>query len=292
MRLSTRTIVDQVLNNLNGNYRRLADLQRQLSTGRRVSRLSDDPARASEGLRYRSQLNRDTQFIRNIDAASGRLEATETAFSTLNDLLQRAREVAVYGANATVSAEQRVTLGAEVEQLINQAVQLGNTNFNGQYLFAGTATTTVPFSLAGGPPMSVSYAGDAGKIERQVDGSSRMVVNVPGDVALDPSFQALIDLHTALTTNGDVAGTIAPIDTALDGVLQLRGQFGAKASRLQLTRNERESAEFTSQIAIANAEEIDFAEVVTQLRSQEAVYQAALGATARAIQPSLLDFLR
>ncbi len=292
MRLSTRTVVDQVLNNLDGNYQRLVQLQRQLSTGRRVTRLSDDPARASEGLRYRSELSRGTQFVRNIDATAARLEATESSMGTMNDLLQRAREVAVYGANDTVSAAQRVTLAAEVEQLMEQAIQVGNTNFSGQYIYGGTATTTVPFAISSGPPMAATYNGNAGLIERQIGSATRVDVNVPGDAAFAPSFQALSDLHAALTAGTGVSATIAGIDTALDGILQLRGQFGAKVSRLELTRIEQTNAQFTAEVAIANAEEIDFPEVVTRLQSQEAAYQAALSATARVVQPSLLDFLR
>jgi len=293
VRVSSQSIIDTVLTNMGGNYRRLVELQRQMASGRRVSRLSDDPAVMAQALGYRSELEREGQYVRNIDSSLARLGVTESSFSNVNDLLQRAREIAVYGSNATVSPEMKNNMAAEVRQLIDQAVQVGNTKFNEQYLFAGTATTTVPFTLVGNPPTSVTYNGNAGLIDRQIDANARVAVNVPGNTALGDSFTALINLHTRLTTAGaDVSLSLADIDTAMNTVLQQRGQFGAKLDRFERTKFEKEGTQLQKRALISAAEDIDMAETITKLKAQEAVYEAALMSTARVVQPSLLQFLR
>ncbi len=293
MRLSTQSLVDTVLSNIGENYRRLIDLQRQVSSGRKVSSLSDDPAVIAQTLGYRSELDREQQFVRNIDASLARLEATETSLGNMNELLQRAREVAVYAANATVSSAQRDNLASEIRQLVDQAAQTGNAKFNGQYIFAGTATTTVPFSLTGNPPTGFAYNGNSGAIERQIDDGARVAVSVAGDTALGSSFTALIGLHTRLTTPGaDITLSMSEIDAALDAVLQQRGQFGAKVNRFERSRFTLEETQVTNRTLISKAEDVDIIDAVTKLKSQEAVYQAALMSGARVVQNTLLDFLR
>lgn len=293
MRLSSKSIVDTALTGLGGNYQRLAELQRQMASGRRISRLSDDPATMAQSLGHRSDLESETQYIRNIDSSLARIGVTESNFSQMSDLLQRAREIAVYGSNSTISPEMKNNMAAEVRQLIDQAVQVGNTKFNGQYLFAGTATTTVPFTVVGNPPTSVTYNGNAGLIDRQIDTNARVAVNVPGNTALGDSFTALIGLHTRLTTPGaDASLSLGDFDTAMNTVLQQRGQFGAKVDRFERTRFEKEETQLQKKSLISAAEDIDVVETITKLKAQEATYEAALMSTARVIQPSLLQFLR
>lgn len=295
MRITSRTTIERALANIAQSQQRLADLQERLATGRRINRPSDDPAGTVRGLAIRTNMARDTQYVRSIDGGVSRMSATEAALDTLTTVVQRTRELAVTGTNATLDQAQRSNIAAEVGELLAEAIAIGNTNFGGQYLFAGHKTTTKPFTPVGTPPTSVTYNGDSGVIERDISNGIRVQVNVPGDQVFSPTYQALIDLRTHLQT-GDLTSIQNADLTALDGALETllaqRGKLGATANRLEITRTRLESAGIADQTLLSEIEEGDLIETIVDLNAQENTYQAALAATARSVQSTLVQFLR
>src|SRR5437763_16723787 len=105
MRITDRLLVDKVLGNLQRNESRLADLQGQVSTGRRISKPSDDPTGAVRSLTLRSNDDETQQDQLNLDLADGWLSSTDTALQDVSDIMQRARELTGQGANETLSSQ-------------------------------------------------------------------------------------------------------------------------------------------------------------------------------------------
>ena len=162
----------------------LDQTQRQISSGRRILKPSDDPIAASRSLEIRESLSRLTQFDRNAGIAMNRLAQEEAALTSVNDVLQRVRELALQANNATQSNESRGQIAVEMRQLLDNLVQLANQkDGNGRFMFAGNLEEVVPVTrgVAG-----FQYNGDQGQRLLQV-GESRQVAD--GDPGSDVFFR-------------------------------------------------------------------------------------------------------
>jgi flagellar hook-associated protein 3 FlgL len=287
-------LADTTLRNLNKTMERLDRLQDQLTSGQRISAPSDDPIGASAALGFRSTLGELEQYIRNIDAATSWLEATDSTLDSVTQLMQRARELGVQGANDTLSAQNKQAIAAEVQALIDQATALGNATYGGQYLFAGFRISTAPFSPVGDPPSAVAYGGDGGQILRQIDARSAVVVNIDGERAFAGVFTSLIGLRDDLTngTSADVSARLSDLDQAIDTVLSTRSEVGARVNRLSGQKDGLDRLRINITGLLSQVQDTDMTEAITAFALQQNVYNAALAAGAKAIQPSLLDYLR
>lgn len=294
MRISSRMIVERNLRNLNDTRQRLDELQDQLVTGKRLRNLSDAPNDLPSAISLRSQLAQNTQLKRNIEDGLTRLNATDAALSSVTDVIQRAKELAVQGANATLSAAQRSSLATEVGELLDEAIAIGNSSIGGQFIFAGHQTLAPAFTPVGAPPTSVTYNGDAGVVERDI-GGTRVQVNVAGDTAFASTFATLIDLRTSLAADNTTAlqtTNLTSLDAALDDVLQVRGNLGSTANRLQLSLNRLDVRTAATVEQQSRIEDADFVETIVKQSAQQTVLEAALSTTARSFDTTLLNFLR
>ncbi len=147
MRITYRTINRHVQNVITDRYNDLAKLQEQLSTGKRLLRPSDDPSDVSNDLKLRSKLKQLHQLKRNIDDGLAYMQIADTAMMSMDEILQRTRELTLQASTDTISANERLYIASEIEQLLRQAISLGNTSFKGDYIFAGTQTKIEPFPL-------------------------------------------------------------------------------------------------------------------------------------------------
>ncbi len=294
MRITNNMLADTTLRNLNASKERLDRLQNELTSGQRISTPSDDPIGTASALEFRGTLSEVGQYLKNIDSAKSWLGATDTALDSLTLTLQRVRELAVQGANDSLSAGDKQAIATEVSNLIDQAISLGNSTFGGQYLFAGLKVGTAPFTAVGSPPASVTYNGDAFSIVRQINNPATIAVNTPGGASIGPVFTALIDLRDQLTAGNStgVSASISGIDAALDSVVSSRAQVGARINRLEGEADRLGSLRLDIQGLLSKVQDIDITQAISEFAVQQNVYQAALAAGARAVQPSLLDYLK
>lgn len=140
-----------VQTNLNKNYSKLAKLQEQLSSGKRLTRPSDDPIDATNDLELRSDLNSMTQYKRNADDGMSYLAVVDTTLITMNNAFQAVRERAIQGANDTLSQTERGYIAEEVSQsVLLEMLTIANTTYKGDYVFSGQSTDKKPFELLSG----------------------------------------------------------------------------------------------------------------------------------------------
>jgi len=290
MRVNNQIIANTVLQNLNRNLEQMNRLQNQMSSGKKISRPSDDPIGIAQVLSYKTVLGEQDQHIKNMRDAKDWLDATESALNNATAILQNAREIAVYGANGTMPQESLNALAADVEQLIDEMLQVANSNHGGRYIFGGSRTDAVPF-VTGAP---VSYTGDDLPLNWEVSPGVTIQVNAPGKEVFGDSvsgvFAALDKLHGELL-GGNPALAITDLDQAVDHLLEQRASLGAKSNRLELAISRQEEAKVNVTKLMANLEDVDLAEVTMNFTMQEYVYQAALATAAKVLQPNLIDFL-
>ena len=295
MRVSDQTRHFQNLRNLEGVTKRMDRVQEQLASGKRVQRASDDPAGISAALGYRTGIAFETQMRRNVENATSLLDISDAALGSATEAMQRVRELAVQAASDTLGADERTAIASEVDQLTQQLVQVANTNFGGEYIFAGHQTGNPAFVSTGQPATGVTYQGDSGIRTRQISATDTVEVNIPGSTIFGTAFADLISFRQALEANAPAAQLqqgIAAMDTALDKILAARSQVGARTVRLAATKNQSETTDLTLQSLKANVEDIDIAEAIVNLNAQQNALQATLGAIGRTANMTLLDFLR
>ncbi len=299
MRITNNMMVQRVLRNITDTAERLTGYHGQLSSGRRLEVPSDDPVGLGTALRLRTGIQEVTRYRANVDDGIGWAESTDAALGHATDILQRARELAVAGANGTLAQQSRDALAREIDQLLEQLVQVGNTAHNGRYIFAGFQTMSAPFTLQAGPPRQVVYNGDGGEMYREIGAGVTISINLPGDpvfgIGPDSVFKNLVDLADDLRAGNTAAvgsARLGELDVAIDRILAYRSEVGAKINRLELSRNRLQDAEVNLGRLLSQVEDADMARTIIKLKTEESAYQVGLAAGARIIQPTLLDFLK
>lgn len=285
----------QLLRNLGQNMYRMNDLQNQLSTGQRINKPSDDPVGISFAMRYRSELGATEQFVSNVDASLSWLDYSDTMLNQMGNVMHRVRELAVQGANATNDDNAMVALKQEVIQLKNQALDIVNSEFNGKYVFSGQKTDQVPYP----DQANLFIETDPGIIHLEIGAGVTLGINVTGTQLIgkpddeDNVFKLFDDMMGYLDESDyvGVSNIIDKVQTRLDTILQLRSDLGAKSNRIELAQGRLEDIGINLQTLQSKTEDADIAQVITNLKTDENVYQASLSAGAKLIRPSLLDFL-
>ncbi|MBI2885973.1 MAG: flagellar hook-associated protein FlgL [Chloroflexi bacterium] len=293
MRVTQGMVLDRLLANLSFNQRRLQETNSAITSGKRVQRPADDPIAVAQSLGLAGDLRQVDQYRRNIVTIRGWLQATEEALGHVTDLIQRARELAITGANETLSQTQRSNIAAEVQQLFQRGIDLGNTTHSGRYIFAGFQVATPPYQASGNPEGFV-YLGDGGKLQQEFETNRTVPINVPGGAVFPSALAALRELLDGLNISnpGQIRSSIGALDAAVDAVLATRAEVGARQERVSAADEGLQDARVTLQKELSSAVDVDLAQALVEFNAQQNVYQASLKASTLAIQPSLLDFFR
>jgi flagellar hook-associated protein 3 FlgL len=291
-RITQQMLSRSTLSNLQRSLDRTERIQERLATGRALNRPSDSPTGLVTAMQTRSSLARVRTQLRAADNAQGWLDAADSALQSGSSMLARARELALLGSNGSLGPSAREALAAEVESIRDGLVDIANSSFVGRPIFAGTVASSQAYAPDG------TYLGDGGTIERVVGDGVQLRVDLNGPEVFGPPGSSAFDVLTALAADlrsgaADIASTHLPqIDGARDRLLTGLGEIGARSRRLEGIRERATQLELNLTERLSEAESVDMPTTVMELQLQEVAYQAALSATARVIQPSLLDFLR
>lgn len=296
MRITNNMLQSTLINNIIGSYERMENYQWQESTGKAFKRPSDNPIGVNQSLNYKVSLKELGQFTSNIEGALSWLDSADTALRDGVGLLQRAKTLAVSGANSTNGQSELNALAEEVGQILENMIDVGNTQFAGRYIFGGFKTTGAPFETTDSPPSSVDYTGDEGSINYEIEKGVSIGVNQNGnEVFKSPTdvFSVLINLRDHLLA-GDynaVSQDTSSVNDAMDMITSALMNVGAKTNRLETTQDRLEQSKLNLSELKSNVEEVDMAEVIVKLKTEETVYQAALATGASIMRKSLIDYL-
>mgnify|MGYP000980391518 FL=1 len=297
MRVTQSMLANNFLNNLNTSYSKLAKYQEQLSSGKKINKLSDDPLSAMKGISYRRTVAQVKQYEDNFAEASTWIESTNDALDEANQVLQRVRELTVEGATDTKTPTDRQSIADEVEQLRDQLVNIANTKVKDKYIFNGTSTTEKPISgdistFDG----STSLGMNTNPVKIELSKGIYLQVNANGANAFsDDLFKDLNHLISDLKSGTSASGFgsyLDKIDGHIDNVLSELSQAGARSNRLDLMKDRVTQQETTATKIMAGNEDVDIDKAYTDFSVASGAYIAALKVGAQVIQPTLLDFLK
>ncbi len=294
-RITLNAINNTVMADTQATIARLSTYQEQLSSGKRINTVSDDPVGARQALRYTSESLQTGKYIDNINSGNAVLTATDSAMEQMSQVLDQAKQLAVQGANGTEDADSRKALAQSVDSLLDQMVDIGNTVNDGRYLFSGTATTTQPFTKSADGE-SVAYNGNLDTYDVQIGPSSSVTLNQDGYTMLQGQtdvFGSLIKLRDALNNNDPttVSSLIATVDQAATHVNDLHGAIGGREQRLTMAQNQLQSAQTNLDSLTSQVEDVDYADTISKMQLAQTALQAGLQAGAKILQPTLLTYL-
>ena len=318
--VSSRSGHDAAVRRLTDLSRQLAEVQQQISTGRKVVRPGDDPvAFARAAALKRADASADVQR-RAMDAAGSRLAASETALAGIADIMARAKELALAGRNASVSAADRRILAGEVGELLSAARGLAEARGpDGEALFAGAGT---PPSYGEDADGLAAWAGLGGAprvavlgrtLAAGVTGPEAFGVTaplpppdplVPPDPELPPPprarnlFDALAHLADSLTQarpsffEAGMDEALGAIDGHIDGLAAAQATLGTRAARLEAEAERLDKAQLQYKTEVSTLEDTDMAAAIARLDRLGVVLDAAQASFARVSRLSLWDEIR
>jgi flagellar hook-associated protein 3 FlgL len=290
MRITQSMLQRSLLRNIQSDMSRLAEAQQRVATGKRIQIASDDPVGAAQVMRATEGLRALDQYRRNNSAARTRLDTEEAVLSQLTDLLSRAREIATAMGTDTASASALSAGHAEVVQLLDQVIQLGNTSVGEGYIFGGHQTANPPFQSDG------SYTGDGGELQVDIGRGYRIDTNHSGDEMFVSSgvISSLVKLRDALAASDNAAArnSLGDLSAAFDQTQVLLSETGARLRQLDVAMQNLEALNTSLTAGRLAAEAVGLEQAAVELFGIQNTLQAALASTARVLSTNLTDYLR
>jgi flagellar hook-associated protein 3 FlgL len=274
-------------------------LTNELSSGLRVSSLSDDPVAVAESTLLNSAISTDDSYVQT---ASGVTSALQVADSTLGDVvtqLTSALTLAVQANDATLDSANQATVAQQLSGIRDQVLSLANTSYLGQYLFGGSQGSVQPFTLDNSTtPATVAYNGDTNLQYVQTPSGQKIQVNLPGSDLFGGAtgaFSALNQLISDVTSGAGSATITSDTNTLKGAISQVSNQrsvLDSSLSRVESTSTyvQTQAAQLTvQQGSLVSA---DTATVASQLSSAETQHQALLSVMSAIDKTDLFDYMQ
>jgi len=302
-RITTQMTSQDLLANINQSLDRISTTQQQLSTGKRINQPSDDPYGTSLSLQLNTQLSALNSYQNNVTDGTGFSQASDAALTDITNAVQRIRELVVQAANGTETSAGMSADADEVNQLIDQIKQDANTQYNGQYIFSGAATSTAPYQAGA----SDAYAGNTGQINRQIGPNTPLTINAQlsavlgngqttagqpgGDGLLLNTLRNVVDDMQSGNSSRLSAVDLSALDTNLNSLTGMQATVGAIQDRLQMASSRIQSLQLSDTQVLSSFQDADMAQTSIDYSTQQAALTAALQAGAHIVQQSLMNFL-
>jgi flagellar hook-associated protein 3 FlgL len=293
-------IADQLISGLNSDDAQQATLEEQLSTGDMINQPSDNPAGAAELLQLNGSLARTQQYAANATDGSGWLSLGNSTMNQIMSALQSVEQTVSSVTGAALANEPGAlqSLAAQVSSARSELINLANTTYGDQAIFAGTGNVSQAYDANG------NYVGGGSAPTRTVAPGVQVAVGVTGDQVFGTGASGLLgstgvlaqiasDLQTGTTASlANVQGADAQaLSAAITQVSDQAAQMGANYQQMQAFATQATNTEQVLQGQISGIDSTNVAQVSTQLTQAQQSYQSALWATSQLSQDSLVQFL-
>ncbi len=295
---------------------RLARTQEELASGKRILNPSDDPVASAQIQNIKSELMRIEILQKNVNHATSELAMVEDSVASIENMLMRARELAVRGANDSLSAEDREIVATEIDSLREQLIAAANTqSTNGDYIYGGFAVASVPYADAG---VNAVYNGDNGTKSVNIAPGLTVQTRVVGSEVFGQggaasgmlsAFEALSVLSAGLRRNATAAITslthdgtavtqdeainiaMDALDSNLENVRSVRTDLGVRMNRVDEQQSLNENFNVRLQETLSGLEDLDYTKAITEMNLQMVALEAAQKAYTKTQSLSLFNYL-
>jgi flagellar hook-associated protein 3 FlgL len=297
MRVATPTVYRDIQQNIVSLYSDLNQMQEKVSSGKNFNSPSDNPVAMVNSLGLSDTLAQIQQYQTNMNTANEWLSTSETALNQVSQLAASAQQIAAQFSSGSQSADVQTEAESQVDGLIDEAIDLGNTQLNGKYIFAGYQTATTPFADSGsGATETVVYQADpTNDFNVQIGPNETVTAGKNGQTVFMDSnlFTSLIGLKQAIANNDQTA--IQQEATNLQGATDyLNAQVsdvGIRQSQLQTQGQMFTQVSTNLQNQLGDLENVDYNQAILEMQQKQTAYNAALETAVQISQVSLLNYL-
>jgi flagellar hook-associated protein 3 FlgL len=273
-------------------------LTAEVSSGLRVTSIGDDPVAAAQNVQLLNQIQEDDSFTQTSSLTQGSLQVTDSALGSVVTQLNQAISLATQANNGTMNASDLKSLSNELAGVRDEVLSLANTSYQGQYVFGGSQTGTVPFTLdSTTTPATVTYNGDSDVNTLVTPNGQSIQLNVPGNQIFTSStadvlgtLNNLVADYASGTTGNGIADTAA-LTSSLNYVGEQRVTIDDSITRLNSATGA--ATEDATQLTAVqtNLMQADIASVSTRLSLTKSQESALINVIAAVGQNSLFDKL-
>ncbi len=287
-----------MLANINTDLAAVDHTQSELSTGLQITQPSDNPYATALAMQLSGQVAAMQSYSANIGDGTAWANSASTALQTVQQNAESARTLIVEGANAALNANDRSEISSQISDIVDAIKATANTQYDGMYIFSGTATSTAPYLTGAGA--SDAFQGNTDAINRTIGpaGTPTLQVNVDLSSVLNDSAsgsgllttleQAASDLASG---SSNISNDLSDLDTNMGALEGIQATVGATQDRLSSAASRISSFQMIDQTALANTEDVDMASASISYSTEQAAYTAALQTGAQIVQTSLVNFV-
>jgi len=295
MRVTDRIKFDAFKNNLALIKSNLDKTQNKIASGKKILVPSDDPVSSSVAVGFNAEKGLNAQYGRNIE----RLKTTgvfyETSINSVNNMLTRAKEIAIVQASDTVNAETRKSAGEEVKGIIERLVAIGNTKVGNHYIFGGKKSNNTPFSIDS--DYNVTFNGSNEVSSIFVDKGTKEDAGISGDkvfISDTNIFNVLKNFKDALETNNKtgIRHALDGLDKSLEKTQTNLVHVGTYTARIENFIEYNESKNNNIIETLSQIMDVDVAQAVVDFNSLSNAYEAMIYTMTKIQNLSVLNYLR
>jgi flagellar hook-associated protein 3 FlgL len=297
MRISSNTVSDGIVRQIQQLSSQQAKLQTQVATGLRISQPEDDPAAVGRVLNLQSERRQLEQYGNNANRALQIAQASFSGLDNLKKISDRASELATLG-TSTLGAESMQAYATEVDQLIEQTLQVANTRFNGDYVYGGTAVDAPPFDATRDPSTneitSVGYVGNSAQASIPLSEATSIAPGTTGatNTNLRDFLNTLVALRDALKSgdSNNVAAAQPALAQGEDALIGAIADNGGVQTRIEAALSQQTDRATSLDSLVSSETDADLPTTIVKLNQTQTAYQAALQSAANIMRLSLLDY--
>lgn len=279
--------------------------ERQVSSGLKISKPSDEPDALAGLMQIRADLDRNEQVSKNLAQVKSDVDSSESALETATNILDRARTLALQGGSTTQTANDRLAAAQEVSNLLQELVGLSQTTVQGRYVFSGDQATQPSYNLNLASPNGVDrlvtptatrQIADASGVSFTVAHTAQDIFdhrNSDDTLAPDNVFAAVNGLLVSLQNNDSVgiANSVTTLRQSADYLSTQLSYYGAVQNRIQDATDYASKQRVQLQADLSQTQDADIAQAALQITQGTTQLNAALSAEAHLPRTSLFDFL-
>lgn len=281
------------------NLERLSKLNEQLSTGQRVSTVSDDVPAAGQIMFLQRENQQIDAYLRNLSSAVTMHTTATSTLQAASETIIRIKELAIQAATETYTDVERQIMAQGVANLLDTLVSLANVESNSAYVFSGEATETVPYLATtdlAGDVVSVLYQGEMIGTEAAVGPRTMARMNLVGQEVFRGAgdlFQTVISLREAMhaSDRDAITQSIGELEIGHTDIRRALGRLGERQAQLEVARTSLERLRGLNEQVLTDKQDTDIAQAAVQYNSMMALMQMVMKVAAGAVSPSIIDFL-
>ena len=324
MRITNASMVRSHLYDTQNNLTNMSKINQQISTGKVINTVSDDPHKAITLMNINNEIKYTEQYNYNIDESVGWMNTTDGALDNVGNLLGEIKETILKVGNGTYSQNEMKSLNEDMNEKIKQLADTLNSTHGGKYLFGGSSVDDAPITVIENPDGTVKLEFSKDKNGQTIPNTDDLKADISSGINIDYNISVgeilnikdgngntvnLLDEINNLSTlmndiaNGDeqtaakaketlLNDTKGKIDTLFDHVVNERTSLGVRVSTAEKIKELNDEDILNIQDVLSKTQDTDVVEKFIELKSAEMIYQASIQVGAKLIQPTILDYIR